>query len=244
MKISKRQAEVQEKAKEHGLTLTKTDIAKLPWTLWHHEEAVAQAKTLNEISSEIDKFVKNAFEVVKYGTGTLHRGITETHETLNEAQIVMRSYTIEEMYDKDDYVILFEILGNGNQIGIDSFRPEQPETATEPEPVEPAQETLVPTPTLEEPPTPPTAQPKVKYVEVYERYSPKNKDLLSFSTSILKAEVLETLNLKNAAQAAKWAKSQGMNGIDLCYKAHWAALAERVREYTMQDLNDVLDGAA
>lgn len=72
---------------------------------------------------------------------------------------------------------------------------------------------------------------KVKYVEVYERYSPENKSLLGSSTSTLKTEVLESLSLQNAAQAAKWAKKEGMEGIDLCYKAHWAALVEKVRQH-------------
>lgn len=229
MKISTRQAEVQEKAREHGLTLTKTDIAKLPWTLSHHEETVAQAKTLNDISDKIDEFEANAFKVVKYATGTLYKGILETHETIDVARVCLASYKLEEMQDKDDHAILFEILGNGSQHPIANFRPE-------PEPVEPD----VPVETAPSQ----VVQHKVKYVEVYERYSPKNKDLLSFSTSTLKAEVLETLGVSNAAQAAKWAKAQGMNGIDLCYKAHWAALAEKAREYTEGLSEEEVEGAA
>jgi hypothetical protein len=190
--------EIIENAKEVGLDITKTSAAKYPFSLWHHDELVAQAKTLEELPALIDEFEKNYYEVVKYGTGTLYAGINETHATLKEAQEALFSYTAEEMYDQDDHALLFAILGNGKNDAIMDYRPHLGEI--KPQPSAPS-----------------------------ERYSPQNKELLRFPTSTLKTEVLNSLNFKNAAQAAKWAKSQGMDGIDLCYKTHWAALVEKVR---------------
>jgi hypothetical protein len=199
MKLTEQQ--LIKKAAETGLNITKTSTAKYPFSLWHDDELVAQAKTLEELPALIDKFEKNYYEVVKYATGTFYAGIYEYHETLKEAKTALYSYTAEEMYDNDDHAILFSILGNGESDAIMNYRPhlEAVPEATKPEPAP------------------------------SKRYSPQNKALLLLSTSTLKAEVLETLNFKNAAQAAKWAKSQGMDGIDLCYKTHWAALVEKVR---------------
>ena len=44
----------------------------------------------------------------------------------------------------------------------------------------------------------------------------------------LKQQVLALLGLQTASQAAKWAKQQGME-VDLCYKAHWAAVLEKAQ---------------
>jgi hypothetical protein len=174
-----------------------------------------------------------------------------TKVSSNNWLIAYNGTSLHEKVAYNDVLSILKKYQSGEFINPSPEVPETPALLQEHE-IEPSgqeEEFVAPAPELPETSEPTeTAKkqsaPKVKFVEVYERYSPKNKDLLRLTTSTLKDEVLESLSLKNAAQAAKWAKSQGMNGIDLCYKAHWAALVEKVREYKMEYLNDQLDGVA
>lgn len=208
MKVSPKQAQVQAKAAQFFLSLSKDSVnERLPWHLNRNSDGkeIAHVRTLDEISAAIDTYEANLDKVVGYTIGTLYRGTISGYETLQEARDVMNGFSEEEMQDLDDQVILSAVFGDGKEVPEETYKPQEPKEEAPVEEVKLAKQLLKP------------------------QFQPARIDLKQTTSQELKQQVLALLNLQTASQAAKWAKEQGMV-VDLCYKSHWAAVLEKAQD--------------
>ena len=208
MKVSPKQAQVQARAAQYHLILTKVaGNEKLPWHLGRDSDGkeIAHVRTLDEVSKAIDTYEANLDKVVGYAIGTLYRGTITGYETLQEARDVMNSFSKEEMQDLDDQVILSAVFGDGKEVPEETYKPQEPKEEASVEEVKLAKQLLKP------------------------QFQPARIDLKKTTSQELKEQVLALLGLQTASQAAKWAKEQGMV-VDLCYKSHWAAVLEKAQD--------------
>ncbi|AUB36108.1 hypothetical protein COO91_02009 [Nostoc flagelliforme CCNUN1] len=208
MKISPKQAQVQAKAAQYHLTLSKDSVnEKLPWHLNRNSDGkeIAHVRTLDEVSKAISTYAANIVKVVGYSVGTLYRGQITSHGTLDEARAEMYGYSKEEMQDADDQVILCIVYGDGTELADETYKPQEPKEEAPVEEVKQVKQLLKP------------------------QFQPARIDLKKTTSQELKEQVLALLNLQTASQAAKWAKQQGME-VDLCYKSHWAAVLEKAQD--------------
>ena len=209
MKVSPKQAQVQAKAAQYHLTLSKVaGNEKLPWHLGRDSDGkeIAHVRTLDEVSKAINTYAANIVKVVGYSVGTLYRGQLPSHNTLDEARAEMYGYSKEEMQDADDdQVILCIVYGDGTELADETYKPQEQKEEAPVEEVKLAKQLLKP------------------------QFLPARIDLKKTTSQELKEQVLALLGLQTASQAAKWAKQQGME-VDLCYKSHWAAVLEKAQE--------------
>ena len=66
----------------------------------------------------------NTKQQSRYATGTMYTGITSPiYDSIKEALVDFRGFVAEEMFDKDDRALLFEITSDGHEQVIDSYLP-------------------------------------------------------------------------------------------------------------------------
>lgn len=60
----------------------------------------------------------------RYATGTMYMGITSPiYDSIEDAIVDLRGFVAEEMFDKDDRALLFEITSDGQEQVVDSYLP-------------------------------------------------------------------------------------------------------------------------
>lgn len=147
MKISPKQAQVQAKAAQYHLTLSKDSVnEKLPWHLNRNSDGkeIAHVRTLDEVSKAISTYAANIVKVVGYSVGTLYRGQITSHGTLDEARAEMYGYSKEEMQDADDQVILCIVYGDGTELADETYKPQEPKEEAPVEEVKQVKQLLKP----------------------------------------------------------------------------------------------------